>query len=247
MSICATKISSSAAMYRFEKLQGWAFSISDSDYFVFHSPYNKLVQKSFSRLFFNYFLRNASYADESAKEKLSAFSHLSSEESYQSRDLEKASQQVAKPLYDSKVQPSTLLPKQVGNMYTASLYAAFAPLLHNIINHCITVLICLGRQMGGLTTTIFSLKLQDGQHPFKLLNIAKMMNVSEKLKLRHETMKLMDHRYGSKDFVTSKDCSFLFPGTFYLTEVDSMYPIFYTWKADATTTILSTCENDFAS
>lgn len=41
------------------------------------------------------------------------------------------SQQVAKPLYDLKVQPSTLLPKQVGNMYTASIYAAFISVLHN--------------------------------------------------------------------------------------------------------------------
>ena len=40
-------------------------------------------------------------------------------------------QQLAKPLYDAKVQPSTLIPKQVGNMYTASLYAAFISLLHN--------------------------------------------------------------------------------------------------------------------
>ncbi|KAK9151736.1 hypothetical protein Syun_010045 [Stephania yunnanensis] len=40
------------------------------------------------------------------------------------------SQQVAKHLYNEKVQPTTLLPKQVGNMYTASLYAAFASLIH---------------------------------------------------------------------------------------------------------------------
>ena len=42
-----------------------------------------------------------------------------------------ASQQVAKPQYDAKVQPTTLIPKQVGNMYTASLYAAFISLIHN--------------------------------------------------------------------------------------------------------------------
>lgn len=41
------------------------------------------------------------------------------------------SQQVAKKLYESKVQPTTLIPKQVGNMYTASLYAAFASVIHN--------------------------------------------------------------------------------------------------------------------
>ncbi|XWS61088.1 hypothetical protein CRYUN_Cryun07bG0095600 [Craigia yunnanensis] len=65
--------------FEFEKLQGQAFSISDADYFVFHSPYNRLVQKSFARLFFNDFLRNASYIDEGAKEKLSPFSGLSND------------------------------------------------------------------------------------------------------------------------------------------------------------------------
>ncbi|KAK9162668.1 hypothetical protein Syun_003570 [Stephania yunnanensis] len=40
------------------------------------------------------------------------------------------SQQVAKRLSNEKVQPTTLLPKQVGNMYTTSLYAAFASLIH---------------------------------------------------------------------------------------------------------------------
>lgn len=45
-----------------------------------------------------------------------------------------------------------------------------------------------------------------------------------------ETLKLMEERYGAKDFVTSKDTSLLAPGTFYLTEVDSMYRRFYSVK-----------------
>lgn len=93
-------------------------------------------------------------------EKLSPFSNLSLDESYQSRDLEKVhitantinviekykrcgtflfshlmtlqvAQQVAKPLYAKKVEPTTLVPKQIGNTYTASLYSAFASLIHN--------------------------------------------------------------------------------------------------------------------
>lgn len=51
-----------------------------------------------------------------------------------------ASQQAAKPLYDAKVQPTTLVPKQVGNMYTASLYAAFASLIHNKHNTLVSFL-----------------------------------------------------------------------------------------------------------
>ncbi|KAK9119077.1 hypothetical protein Scep_017170 [Stephania cephalantha] len=71
-----------------------------------------------------------SYVDEDAKEKLAPYLALSGDESYSNRDLENMSQQVAKCLYTEKVQPTTLLPKQVGNMYTASLYAAFASLIH---------------------------------------------------------------------------------------------------------------------
>ena len=45
-----------------------------------------------------------------------------------------------------------------------------------------------------------------------------------------EIMKLMEHRYGAKDFTTNKDCSLLPPGTYYLTEVDSLYRRFYAKK-----------------
>lgn len=225
--------------HKYEKFEGKQFSLSDADYIVFHSPYNKLVQKSFARLMFNDFLRNARSVDEAAKEKLAPFSSLSGDESYQSRDLEKASQQVAKPLYDAMVQPSTLIPKQVGNMYTASLYAAFASLIHNKHISLGGNRVILFSYGSGLTATMFSLKINDGQHPFSLSNIAAIMNVDKKLKSRHEfppekfveTMKLMEHRYGAKDFVTSKDCSLLAPGTYYLTEVDSMYRRFYAKKA----------------
>nr|AZB52791.1 3-hydroxy-3-methylglutaryl coenzyme A synthase 2 [Centranthera grandiflora] len=224
---------------KFEKLEGKKFSVADAEYFVFHSPYNKLVQKSFARLLFNDFLRSASSIDEAAKEKLAPFSLLTNDESYQSRDLEKASQEVAKSFYDAKVQPSALIPKQVGNMYTASIYAAFSSLIHNKVSSLAGQRVILFSYGSGLSSTMFSLRLVEGQHPFSLSNIAAVMNVSDKLKSRHEfppekfveIMKVMEHRYGNKDFVTSKDCSLLAPGTYYLTEVDSKYRRFYAKKA----------------
>ncbi|KAL5748640.1 hypothetical protein ACOSQ2_025937 [Xanthoceras sorbifolium] len=232
---------------KYEKLEGKQFSMSDADYFVFHSPYNKLVQKSFARLVYNDFMRNASSIDVAAKEKLGPFSTLSGDESYQSRDLEKVSQQVAKPLYDAKVQPTTLVPKQVGNMYTASLYAAFVSLIHYKHSELAGKRVVLFSYGSGLSSTMFSLKLSEGQNSFSLSNIATVMNVAEKLKSRHEfppekfveVMQLMEHRYGAKDFVTSKDSSLLAPGTYYLTEVDSMYRRFYAIKAGDNTA----CQN----
>uniref|UniRef100_A0A1D1XZM4 Hydroxymethylglutaryl-CoA synthase n=1 Tax=Anthurium amnicola TaxID=1678845 RepID=A0A1D1XZM4_9ARAE len=225
---------------KFEKFEGRMFSIVEADYFVFHSPYNKLVQKSFARLYFNDFKRNCSFIGKEARDKLEPFSTLSGDESYQSRDLEKASQMVAKHLYDKKVQPSTLLPKQVGNMYTASLYAAFASVIHkkhNILDGQRVVMFSYG---SGLTSTMFSFKLNDGQHPFSLSNIANVLDIPRKLESRYEvspekfveTLKLMEHRYGAKDFLTSKDTALLSPGTFYLTHVDSMYRRYYARKVD---------------
>ncbi|KAK2983943.1 hypothetical protein RJ640_018802 [Escallonia rubra] len=228
---------------KYQKLEGKQFSMANAEYFVFHSPYNKLVQKSFARLMFDDVVRNAS-SDEVAKEKLGPYTSLSSDESYQNRDLEKAAQQVAKSLYDAKVQPTTLIPKQVGNMYTASLYAAFASLIHNKHSTLTGNRVIMFSYGSGSTATMFSFRMREGQHPFTLSNIAKMMNVEEKLELRQEfppeqfieSLKLMEHRYGGKDYVTSKDTTLLAPGTYYLTEVDSKYRRFYARKATA-------CEN----
>ncbi|PWZ55254.1 hypothetical protein Zm00014a_012780 [Zea mays] len=240
---------------KYEKHEGKQFSIFDADYVVFHSPYNKLVQKSFARLYYNDFLRNCrwviyyigifvSTVDEEAREKLAPYAGLSSEESYQSRDLEKASQQFSKNLYESKVQPTTLIPKQVGNMYTASLYAALASVIHNRHETLAGQRIVMFSYGSGLTSTMFSFKIKEGHHPFSLLNIANIMDVSKKLKARHvvppkkfiEVLKLMEHRYGAKDFVTSQDTSLLSVGTYYLTHVDSKYRRFYDVKGDGVTT-----------
>ncbi|XP_009395343.3 hydroxymethylglutaryl-CoA synthase [Musa acuminata AAA Group] len=223
---------------KFEKIEGKQFSISDANYFVFHSPYNKLVQKSFARLVFNDFLHCPSNLQKEERENLEPFSNMTGEESYQSRELEKVSQQVAKPYYNVKVQPSTLLPKQIGNTYTASLYAALASVVYNKHDTLMGQRIVMFSYGSGLTSTMFSFKLHDGQHPFSLSNIASILNLSEKLKSRHvfspekfaETLKLMEHRYGAKDFETSKDTSLLSPGTFYLTKVDSMYRRCYAKK-----------------
>ncbi|MED6207454.1 hypothetical protein PIB30_035933 [Stylosanthes scabra] len=228
---------------KYEKLEGKPFSIADSDYFVFHSPYNKLVQKSFGRLYYNDFLRNPRFVDEEASASLEPYKSLSGDESYNSRDLEKANQQAAKKIYDAKVQPGTLLPKQVGNMYTASLYAAFVSVLHNENSSLVGKRVVMFSYGSGLTATMFSLKIQEGQGPFTLSNIVTLIDVAGKLKQRVEfppekfveTMKLMEHRYGAKDYVTSSDCSNLLAGTFYLTKVDSMYRRFYARK-DTTST-----------
>ncbi|KAI8002816.1 Hydroxymethylglutaryl-CoA synthase [Camellia lanceoleosa] len=97
-----------------------------------------------------------------------------------------ATQQVAKALYDAKVHPTTLVPKQVGNMYTVSLYAAFASLIHKKHSSLVGQRIVMFSYGSGLTATMFSFRVRECQHPFSLSNIAAVMKVDKKLKSRHE-------------------------------------------------------------
>eukprot|EP01018_Ginkgo_biloba_P040878 Gb_10410 [translate_table: standard] len=229
-----------ACYKRFCNKAGSQFCLADADYVVFHSPYNKLVQKSFARLLFDDFKAVAPCVGKDAREKLEPFAALSDEESYSSRELEKACQHLARPLYDEKVVPATLLPKQVGNMYTASLYAALASLIHNKRDSLVDGQRVLMFSYGsGLTSTMFSLRIRNAPaHPFTLSNIANVMDVSAKLSSRNVfspqdfavNMKLMESRYGAKQFVPSSHQSLLRPGTFYLTHVDSKYRRFYARK-----------------
>ncbi|KHN34440.1 Hydroxymethylglutaryl-CoA synthase, partial [Glycine soja] len=64
--------------------EGMQFSISDAEYFVFHSPYDKV---------FYDFLKNPSFVDEAAKEKLKPFATLSGDEPGSRKDLRSSSQQ----------------------------------------------------------------------------------------------------------------------------------------------------------
>lgn len=227
---------------KFEKRQGKPFMLSEADYVVFHAPYNKLVQKSYARLVYNDFVRNPSFVEEDVSAKLQPFATLSPADSLVNRDLEKVAQQVAKKQYDSKVVPSTLLPKELGNMYCASLYAGLATLLHTKTEALHGKRVLMFSYGSGLASSLFSFQVHQGQPPFSVSEIVQKMSISEKLNTRIivdpkafvTTMHLMETRYGAKDFVPVSSHSTLRPGTFYLTEVDALYRRRYSRKISTT-------------
>ncbi|KAH1248949.1 Hydroxymethylglutaryl-CoA synthase [Glycine max] len=160
--------------HKYDIQEGMQFSISDAEYFVFHSPYDKV---------FYDFLKNPSFVDEAAKEKLKPFATLSGDEPGSRKDLR------SKDAISYLCIPTTCkasirckgasnhldIPKQVGNMYTASLYATFISLIHNKHSTLDGKRVILFSYGSGLTSTMFSLQLREGQHPFSLSNIAKVM------------------------------------------------------------------------
>jgi len=100
--------------------------LEDWDYCVFHSPYNKLVQKSFGRLMYNDFLM---HPEKKQYDHLQEFLDLDPSTTRSNRAVYKAFAKASKKLYDQKVGPSTALPKAIGNCYSASLYVSLASLI----------------------------------------------------------------------------------------------------------------------
>ena len=107
------------------------FTIQESDFFVFHSPFTKLVAKSLARLKLVDFYRDPS-PDVSAAGRyagLDALRGKTLESTMGDRDVEKLMLKSSTAEFKSKTDPTALLGREVGNMYTASLYGGLASLL----------------------------------------------------------------------------------------------------------------------
>ncbi|NXE64569.1 HMCS2 protein, partial [Calcarius ornatus] len=134
------------------------FTLDDFKYIIFHSPFCKLVQKSVGRLLLNDFLACPNPDTASGLYKglqsfrwvpvlcphpsaqpgmccsgvpagLSLGSGVKLEDTYTSKEVEKAFQAASQDIFNQKTKPSLLLSSRNGNMYTPSMYGCLASLL----------------------------------------------------------------------------------------------------------------------
>jgi len=106
------------------KLTGKKIDMTHFDYIAFHSPYCKLVQKSFARLAYQDYLSG----EEDPTDPLHAFRSVVEDESYLDKDLERAFLKHSQAQFNQRTEPTLVIPKNVGNMYTATLYSCLASL-----------------------------------------------------------------------------------------------------------------------
>ena len=106
------------------------------DFILFHSPYSKLVQKSFGRVRYNDFKRNPNRFPE-----MGQFQDVGHEESITDRVLEKAFMGLSKDDFGKKVTPAMVANKNLGNMYCASLYGALCALVSSIDSNELVLMI----------------------------------------------------------------------------------------------------------
>ncbi|PWA00751.1 hypothetical protein BB558_003180 [Smittium angustum] len=200
-------------------------SLSDLDYIVFHSPYTKQVAKGFGRLLFNDFLRDKN--NQKFALIKDQFENETLESSYHNKNLEKAFIQLSKEAYSLKTTPSLLAAKNIGNMYTGSVFFGLASLISSIpSSQLLNKRIALFSYGSGCAASLYSFKVTGD-----LSDIAKNLDLINRLNDRicvsppdfENIMSLRQKTHNAVSYSPTGPIEELYPGTFYLESVDSMW------------------------
>ncbi|KAG5321118.1 HMCS1 synthase, partial [Pseudoatta argentina] len=201
---------------------------------LFHSPYCKLVEKSFARLAFIDFLNTPENQIPDSYKDAVKFHAAKLEDTYFNRDIEKMFMQLSKADFEQKTEPSLLIANQVGNMYTPSVYSGLVSLL---ISKPISEL--AGNKVGifsygsGLCSSLYSLTItrdtREGSGLSKIINA--LSYVKSQLEGRHcvspknytEVLASREQNCHVVPFTPQSSIDDMFPGTYYLTQMDEQY------------------------
>ena len=197
----------------------------DVAYSLFHSPFTKLVRKSYARLFQNDYLLRDKKEGLSAKAKLDKdWKKLSLEDTYAHTDIQKEFSSATEEVYEQRVVPSLLLSRQLGNSYTGSLYASLASLVATQSDQQL-----LGRRAllfsygSGSAATMFSASFaKPVEHIRERLDLQNRLEHRRSVTAEEylETMKLREKVHSLADYTPEQPVEDLFPGAYYLEHVD---------------------------
>ena len=199
--------------------------LASIDHFLFHSPYNKLVQKSFSRLYYQDII-NGTLSPNGVEKWLQS----SPESTYEDKDLDLLLRNLSQTMFNTKVAPSCELSKQIGNTYTASVYMNLADLISrqgDLLQGKTIVLFSYG---SGALASMFEISVASRPlcaQQFSLSKMQKALSISTRLASRTcrtpedltEALRTRENSHGFSPYNPTYDIECLFPGTFYLSEI----------------------------
>ncbi|EIN03878.1 hydroxymethylglutaryl-CoA synthase [Punctularia strigosozonata HHB-11173 SS5] len=204
-----------------------AFSITDVDYSVFHSPYGKMVQKGHARMYYNDFLQDPSSPRFAGVPNAEAFASVPRAKSLTDKTLEKAFMAVAKADYAALVEPSMHCAKRCGNMYTASLYGGLSSLVSAVEPAELK-----GKRFSmyafgsGCASSFFVIKvkgdtteIREKLDLFKRLDAMKVVPCQEYV----DALALREKNHNAGSYIPSGSIDNVWPGAFYLEEIDDKY------------------------
>lgn len=208
------------------------------DYMCFHAPTCKLVAKSYARLMYNDYKAdpsNPAFADVSDEVK-----NVSYDASLTDRVVEKTFMKLSQDRFKNRVAPSITVPTMCGNMYAASVYSSLASILGTVPSGKLD-----GKRIGifsfgsGLASSLFSVRIPTGSSS-QVDAISKNLDVENRLASREvvtpevydQMCLLREKAHLKKSFQPAGSPDGLFPGTYYLTDIDDMFRRKYAVKSD---------------
>lgn len=209
-------------------------TLTNFDAILFHSPYCKLVRKSFTRLAFIDFLNTPENQIPNGYKDAMKFHAVKLEDTYFNQDIDKTFMQLSKADFEQKTQPSLLIANQVGNMYTPSVYSGLVSLLiSKPINELAGNKIAIFSYGSGLCSSMYSLTItSDTREGSGLSKIVTALSyVKPQLEGRHcvspedytRVLALREQNCHTVPFIPESNINDMFPGTYYLTQVDEKY------------------------
>lgn len=204
-----------------------AFSLADVDYPVFHSPYGKMVQKAHARLVWNDFMSNPSHPKYASVPNAEAILAQSYKESLVDKTLEKTFISVAKAGFESSVELSMKCARRCGNMYTASLYGGLASLVSSVEpQEFLGKRISMFAYGSGIASSFFTIKVKgDTSEIKKNLDLVNRLAAMKVVPCQEyvDSLKLREEHHLTKAWVPKGSVENIWPGGYYLEEVDGKY------------------------
>jgi len=208
--------------------------LSSFDAVLFHSPYCKLVQKSLARLSLNDYLDLPAEAKAEQHPELEKMKDVKREDSYFDRDVEKAFMAHSLKTFEVKTKPSLRIATNVGNMYTPSVYGGLISfMVSKPIDQLAGNHIALFSYGSGMASSFYTIRISDqcdtGSALFKFCQV--LADVQTRLESRQklapaqfeETLTLREKAIDSARFEPQGQVEGMFPGTWYLTNIDNMH------------------------
>ncbi|CAG2171232.1 unnamed protein product [Oppiella nova] len=185
------------------------------------------------------------YTEKASKQSVSAgidtfdgilfHSPYSKLDTYNDRDLKELLTTISKPMFDQKTNPSLMLTRVVGNMYTASLYASLISyLISELVDSLTNRRLLLFSYGSGMASSMFSARLsQDLKVVSKL--VAGIVDIPDRLRARHRVSPQVfegilngrESAYNMDRYVPTGPIHQLMKGTFYLKSIVGKYQRFY--------------------
>ncbi|XP_017146878.2 hydroxymethylglutaryl-CoA synthase 1 [Drosophila miranda] len=213
------------------KTQGGKVGLDKFDAILFHTPFCKLVQKSVGRLSFNDFLLTSEGKRAEQFAGLERFNNATLEGTYFDRDVEKAFLTQSADVFEAKTKKTLLLANQVGNMYTPSVYSGLVSLLIGV-----PAADLVGKRIGvfsygsGLAASMYSISVTQDAAAFEkfvgqLDYVLPLLNSREKVAPEQfsELMEVREKNNHAAPYTPTGSVGVLFPGTYYLKDVDSLH------------------------